>query len=156
MLIYYQDGIFTIKELYKQESEVWLMKKCTNCNDMALYEDSVDYCPVCNRSLVPHVRNRNNRPTWADNDFFMPRPDSNPTQRIYGPPNPIGPNNKRPHQDIVEIYGPPRIKNSNKNGPISHITQAVIYGPPEIIEQRRREQRRINSQNNDNTDKKDE
>lgn len=32
------------------------MKRCPECNDMALYDDTSMTCPICNATLVPYVR----------------------------------------------------------------------------------------------------
>ena len=32
------------------------MKRCDNCNDMALYDDVISNCPVCNAKLVDYIR----------------------------------------------------------------------------------------------------
>ncbi len=50
------------------------MKRCTRCNDFALYDDETSRCPLCGEVLVRHVSKRANQergvePTWSNNTY---------------------------------------------------------------------------------------
>ena len=34
------------------------MKRCPSCNDFALYDDSIDTCPICGTTLIRYRRRK--------------------------------------------------------------------------------------------------
>ena len=47
------------------------MKKCTHCNDFAIYEDSVQKCPICSNTLVDY---------FSDKPPVPPQPEPKPVK----------------------------------------------------------------------------
>lgn len=58
------------------------MKRCSNCDDFALYDDEIVFCPICNSRLVEYTGGG----SQTDDTVICPQSDRNETFSEINPP----------------------------------------------------------------------